>query len=227
MHFLSGWRQGLGTCQQLSCSLRRGGGGGSDWMGLISIPSFGCAVFPATEPRQACSGCSSPSKVRNRPRRRAAGTWSWVRSETPEDLTSVSLPAVGTLRGSPAQRRWGGYASAGTSGLRCGENRSLSPSALYIRASWKRAIPRNGCIWRVSLKASVSSRHRRVRGDPSASGSPGSGCEPPLCTVRGWSEGDSRPVAVEAMRRGVAGAHPALSLRSEARPGSHPLLLTH
>ncbi|KAF0034000.1 hypothetical protein F2P81_014066 [Scophthalmus maximus] len=37
------------------CSSRRG----SDLMGLISIPSFGCAVFPATEPRQACSDCSS------------------------------------------------------------------------------------------------------------------------------------------------------------------------
>lgn len=45
--------------------------------------------------------------------------------------------------------------------------------------------------------------------------------------ARCWTEGDLRPVAVKAMRRGVAGAHPVLFLRSEARLGLYSLRLRH
>lgn len=34
-------------------------GGGLTWWALLVFPSFGWAVLPATEPRQACSNCSS------------------------------------------------------------------------------------------------------------------------------------------------------------------------
>lgn len=61
---------------------------------------------------------------------------------------------------------------------------------------------------------------------PQRSWTPGFGREVRAVVLLG-SEGDSRPVAVEAMRRGVAGAHPVLSLRSEPRLGLHPLRPRH
>lgn len=39
----------------------RAQGEGLTWWALLVFPSFGCAVLPASRPRQACSNCSSSS----------------------------------------------------------------------------------------------------------------------------------------------------------------------
>lgn len=77
--------------RRCSCSWRRG----SDWMGPISIPSIGCAVFAATEPRQACSSCSSSTAS---PRLESEATETWRRIQTVTLLLSLYLGGRGKKR---------------------------------------------------------------------------------------------------------------------------------
>lgn len=64
-------------------------------MGPISIPSIGCAVFAATEPRQACSSCSSSTAS---PRLESEATETWRRIQTVTLLLSLYLGGRGKKR---------------------------------------------------------------------------------------------------------------------------------